>query len=73
MATGTEIRAFATEYGCTDAIALKVLTLQSQKERLMRDVDTLIGTFLLPATNNLTTKQQTALDNLNGTMMDLGA
>lgn len=35
MATGPEIRAFAQENGCTDALALKVLTLQAHRTKLV--------------------------------------
>lgn len=35
MATATEILTFASENNCSNALALKVLTLQSQKAKLV--------------------------------------
>lgn len=39
--------------------------------KLVRDVNALLKTFLLPAKVKLTKKQRAALDNLAGTMMEL--
>ena len=43
-----------------------------ERDLIVRDVKALIEAFILPEPKNLTEKQQAALDNLVGTMLDIG-